>query len=294
MTQGAMAQRLIIIGIDGMSPEGIAKAQTPVMDSLAAAGTACMNVQAVLPTSSSPNWASMMMGAGPEQHRVTSNNWLRGWPRGPIACHGRTRKGRKVASWPTFFGTIRQHKPQAVIACFNDWQEYDRLIEPNVLDRQWQPTSKHEKAEMGHILTMQHAREYLAQKTPDLMMVHLDHVDHAGHMLGHGTDGYYRAVEVADSLIGTMMVTLRNLGLTEKVNVLISADHGGLGHGHGGDTPQERTVPWILCGPGIRKGQNLPGPFPTYNSAPTVLRLFGVPAPECWTGTAVKEAFDTK
>lgn len=292
MMKGAKAQHLIIIGIDGLSPDGIAKARTPVMDSLAAAGTACMNVQAVLPTSSSPNWASMMMGAGPEQHKVRSNNWLRGLPHGKLACHGRTRKGRRVASWPTFYGVLRQHRPDARIACFNDWQDYDRLIEPNVLDEQWQPSHKDEKAGQGHFLTMRKACEYFAADRPDLLMIHLDHVDHAGHMLGHGTEGYYQAVEVADSLIGLLMATIRAAGMAEKVTILITADHGGVGHGHGGDTPQERTVPWIMCGGGIRKGVLLPGPFPTYRTAHTVLKHFGVASPECWLETAVDEAFE--
>jgi predicted AlkP superfamily pyrophosphatase or phosphodiesterase len=292
MMKGATAQNLILIGIDGLSPDGIAKAHTPVMDSLAAAGTACMNVQAVLPTSSSPNWASMMMGAGPELHKVRSNSWLRGLPHGRLNCHGRTRKGRRVASWPTFYGVLRQHRPQAVIACFNDWQDYDRLIEPNVLDRQWQPSHRDEKEGRGHLLTMQHAMAFFAEKRPDLLMIHLDHVDHAGHMSGHGTPEYYRSVEVADSLIGVLMASVRAAGMADRVTVLVTADHGGLGHGHGGDTPQERTVPWILCGPTIRKGLSLPGPFPTYHTAHTVVRLFGAAPPDCWTGAAVTEAFE--
>ncbi len=36
-----------------------------------------MHGRAVLPTVSSPNWASMIMGVGPEQHGITSNEWER-------------------------------------------------------------------------------------------------------------------------------------------------------------------------------------------------------------------------
>ena len=34
-----------------------------------------IHARGVIPTVSSPNWASMIMGAGPEQHGITSNDW---------------------------------------------------------------------------------------------------------------------------------------------------------------------------------------------------------------------------
>ncbi len=67
-------KHVLVIGIDGLSPDGILNARTPVLDSLMAHGSATMRARAVLPTSSSSNWASMIMGAGPEQHGITSNN----------------------------------------------------------------------------------------------------------------------------------------------------------------------------------------------------------------------------
>lgn len=57
-----------------MSPAGIAQADTPVLDSLMAVGAWTMHARGVMPTSSSPNWASMIMGAGPEWHGITTND----------------------------------------------------------------------------------------------------------------------------------------------------------------------------------------------------------------------------
>ena len=59
---------VIVIGIDGMSPDGIQKAATPTLDSILKVAAYTFTCQAVLPTSSSPNWASMIMGAGPDKH----------------------------------------------------------------------------------------------------------------------------------------------------------------------------------------------------------------------------------
>ena len=67
------APRVVVIGVDGMSPDGIRHADTPHMDALMASGAYSFKARAVLTTSSSQNWASMMMGAGPVQHGITSN-----------------------------------------------------------------------------------------------------------------------------------------------------------------------------------------------------------------------------
>ncbi|MCH7687279.1 MAG: alkaline phosphatase family protein, partial [Planctomycetes bacterium] len=60
---------------DGMRPDGILHAETPNLDTLIAGGAYSFKARGVLPTSSSPNWASMINGAGPEQHGMTSNAW---------------------------------------------------------------------------------------------------------------------------------------------------------------------------------------------------------------------------
>ncbi len=68
-------EHVIIIGCDGMSPDGVQKAETPNTRRLMREGAFNLHARGVMPTVSSPNWASMIMGAGPEQHGVTSNEW---------------------------------------------------------------------------------------------------------------------------------------------------------------------------------------------------------------------------
>lgn len=287
----AQPSKVLFIGIDGLSSNGLRTANTPVIDSLCKAGTVCFNVQAVLPTSSSPNWASMMMGAGPDLHKITSNNWQRAGVHGRLNCYGQTKRGRRVASWPTFFGVLRQQRPSATIAVFNDWRDYNRMIEPKVLNHHWEPSRKQGKMEVSHFATTDRAIAHLRSHSPDLMFVHLDHVDHAGHSIGHGTPGYFRAVEVADSLIGQMLTALKQAGQAANTVVFISADHGGIGNGHGGNTPEERTIPLVISGPGIKPGQVLDGPFNTFDTAPTVLKVLQLTAPECWVGQPILQAF---
>lgn len=70
-------KHVVVIGFDGLSPDGLQTANTPNFDKLMHEGAHTFHARAVLPTSSSANWASMIMGSGPEQHGISSNVWER-------------------------------------------------------------------------------------------------------------------------------------------------------------------------------------------------------------------------
>jgi predicted AlkP superfamily pyrophosphatase or phosphodiesterase len=185
-------------------------------------GASTLHRRGVFPTSSSPNWASMIMGAGPEQHGVTSNDW-------------ETNKFEVSPTtvgpggiFPTIFGVLRQQRPEAIIACFHDWQGFGRLLErdaPNVIE--------HVK---DAIETTSHACKYIKEKQPHFTFIHFDGVDHAGHGFGWTSPQYYQAVALADSLIAAILDAIKEAGMDEKTIVLVTADHGGKGTKHGGFT----------------------------------------------------------
>jgi len=280
---------VIVVGIDGMSPDGIQKAKTPVLDSILKVAAYTFTCQAVLPTSSSPNWASMIMGAGPDKHGVTSNSWQPHKQTIDLECEGTKRNGKPSGMWPTIYGELRRQNPGAVIACFNDWLAYNRLFEKGVVDRQRDANLLQAASHTGYKGITKKAARYFKKKKPDFMFVHLDHVDHAGHHDGHGTRPYYDAVSVADEQIGKIVQAIKESGVAERTMLLIVADHGGKGHGHGGDSPEEVNVPWILTGPSVVNGQ-LQVHINTYDTAATLAYLLGIKAPECWVGKPILQA----
>ena len=80
-------------------------------------------------------------------------------------------------------------------------------------------------------------------------------------------------------------------GKIEKTTILVTSDHGGLGRGHGGNSPEEVTIPWIITGPGVKEGFEITNWVDTYDTAPTLAYLMGMTAPDCWVGKPVKTAF---
>ena len=73
--------------------------------------------------------------------------------------------------------------------------------------------------------------------------------------------------------------------------LLVTADHGGVGKKHGGDTMAELEIPWIVHGYGVAAGKEIGTPVNTYDTAATVAYLLGLKPPACWIGRPVTEAF---
>jgi hypothetical protein len=268
----------IVIGIDGMSPDGINNAPTPNLDWMMQNGAYTLTARAVLPTSSSTNWASMLMAAGPEQHGVTSNNWERDDYVLPPVVTG------TEDIFPTIFDAIRKQLPTAETGAIYHWDGFGRLFEKSAVNY-----DKHIDSEQG---TTDEAGRYILDKKPKFLFVHLDHVDGAGHGAGHGTPEYYQAVARADSLIGQIIQATKDAGIFEQTVFLVTSDHGGIGTGHGGETPDEILIPFILSGPGVKKGYKIPHPVYTYDNAATVAFALGIELPNACIGRPVKTAFE--
>ena len=121
-------EHVIIIGVDGLSPDGIHNAATPNINKLIENGSVKWNVRTVLPTSSSPNWASMIMGAGPEQHGITDNDWERQEHSLPPVVMN------EEGIFPTIFGVIRNSKQAAEIGAVYHWGGFGRLFEKKAVN----------------------------------------------------------------------------------------------------------------------------------------------------------------
>lgn len=273
----AGVEHVVVVGVDGMSPAGIAAAKTPHLDALMARGAFTMKARAVMPTSSSSNWASMIMGAGPEQHGITSNDWEP--DQFEIAP---TAKG-PGGIFPTIFAVLREARPESHLAVFYDWSGVGRLFEHDVVD--WSADTK------GPAVTTQRAVEYLVENLPTLTFIHLDHVDHAGHGHGWGSPEYVKAVEEADGYIGQVVQGVEQAGITGSTLVIVTSDHGGKGTSHGGSTMEEIEIPWIVAGPGVAEGLEITDPVDVYQTAATIAYVLNVTPPTCWIARPVAQAF---
>lgn len=272
-----IAKHVIVIGIDGMSPDGITHADTPHMNNMMANGSYSMHARSVMPSSSGANWGSMIMGAGPEQHGIVSNDWTTK----RFELHPTVIRNKNL--FPTVFAVIRDQRPDAEIGAILDWNPISNFIEEDVTNYMELPENEDE--------TTKYAVDYITEKTPDFTFIHIDHVDAAGHGQGHGSPEYYAAVAKADSLIGEIIKATEEAGIAEETIIIISSDHGGVGFGHGGNSPAEMEIPFMVYGKGVEKGHVLNFPINTYDNPATALFALGLEIPYEWIGRPAKGAF---
>lgn len=270
-------EHVIVIGLDGTSPDGIRSSKSTNMHQLIQEGSVKWNVRTVLPSSSSPNWASMIMGAGTEAHGIIENDWGRAdYSLPPIVTN-------EDGIFPTIFGWVRKNRANAEIGAVYQWEGFGRLFEKSALNfDKNMPTENATTSEFC---------KYIIAKKPLLGFMHLDLVDDIGHEFGHGTPAYYASVTKVDSLIGLVLESIKAAGIEKKTLVIVTADHGGVGYGHGGATVEEAEIAMILKGASIKKGYTIQQQVYTYDLAATIAFALNIVPPYAWTGRPIKSAF---
>ncbi len=273
----AKSKHVLVIGVDGVRVDGLLSASTPTLDGLIASGTATydgfaggeLDTATEQPTFSGPGWSSILTGVWVDKHGVTNNGL----------------QGARYDEYPHFFARVRETKPDAYLSSFVTWQPiHDILMESVEADEAFSPmvaTSAEADAAVTSAVV-----EHLQAQTPDVVFVHLDEVDHRGHVSGFSpvVPEYLGAIEVVDAQIGQMLDTIRARPTytMEDWLVLVTTDHGGRGQLHGGQSDEERTIFLIASGGSVRIGQTIsPGPGHTA-IPPTVMRHLRLGVDPAW------------
>lgn len=271
-------KHVFVVGIDAMSSQGLVKANTPNMDYLIQNGAICRSVRTVIPSSSSPNWASMLAGAGVEIHGINSNDWKP--DNYTIKPVGITEYGL----FPTIVNVVHKQLPDKKIGMIYHWDGFGALFEKNVatVDKSYDSQEK----------TAEALAEYIRTEKPVFTFTQLDDVDHYGHQYGHMTPKYLECIQNTDKCVGLVLQAVRDAGIEDESLIMVVADHGGIGYSHGGEAWEEMTVPFILYGKNIRKGFEIEQQTYMFDVAPTIAYALGLDVPYAWTGRPIRSAFE--
>lgn len=267
---------VILIGVDGMGANYLAKAKNiPIMKMMMREGAYSLHARCVLPSSSADNWAAMTMGAGPSLTGYTE--WNSETPEIPPRVTGR------YGMFPDIFSIMRQQMPQSQLGVIYSWKGISYLFPKQAVNEN--DYTKYDS------VTVQTAVDYIKEKTPNFLFIHLSAVDAAGHSKGWGSPAYYHAIQETDKRIGKIIQAVKEAGIMNHTVIIVSADHGGIHKGHGGKTLKEMEIPWIIYGRGVKKGKKLTLSIMTYDTAATIAWIFGLKQPQVWIGRSVKAAF---
>jgi hypothetical protein len=266
---GPRAERLIVIVIDGCRLDRFHEAEKPYLERMMARGTVYESVETVYPARTVVCFSSMLTGAAPEAHGITSNLVL--------------KLGLKVES---VFDSLRRAGKKGrlvgiahLIDAFGDDVASVTSVAHN------------DKIDQNLIAA---ARRELEAQDPELLILQLLAVDQNGHTRGTYYPEYVERIEITDRLIEEFMTYCEDHGYLEDAAVVLMADHGqGRGIGaHGHLSEGERFVPFVMWGSGVAPGRTVDSPRSILDLAPTICYLLGVEPPEGSTGRVLKEALE--
>jgi hypothetical protein len=215
-------KKVLFIGIDGLQLEELQKVHSPNFDRLTinkAYTGGIANTGSEQTTSSGPGWSTILTGVWADKHQITNN-------------------GSDLANpeFPSIFKRLRDARPQAKIASIMNWGT------PN--------TSYFRNDVTGNDLTLNGLADKdvtqkgveLIQQEYDLVFLHLDDPDHAGHSTGFGP-AYNESIKTTDIYLGQLLNAVSQSH--HDWLVLITTDHGRqpiTGYGHGNQTEEEKTI----------------------------------------------------
>lgn len=286
-------KRVLIIGIDGlrsdMLQQQVTAGHVPNIAGLINNGTVTWSAYAggtlggvtQQPTISGPGWTSILTSSWMNRHNVNGN--------GTPAYNQPGVAGSYLADQaPHFAKRLKESTPTAYFSSVTSWSWIeDYLIaapaNQSHLDFHVKGTGSSYplRDESVKNLTVSH----LGSHNPDVLFLHFDQADGAGHGSGFTSAPYLTALTTIDGHIGSLMAAInaRPQRASEKWMVILTTDHGGTSGGsHGGQSVEERRIPFIVSGDDVPHGV-VSTASPGQAAVPaTTLRYLGVSIPAAW------------
>ena len=270
--RGRVSDHVIVISIDGLRPDAIAKFNATTLCRLMWEGRYSLTAQTIAISNTLPSHTSMLTGVDADQHKITWNSDKSG------------QFGHVEV--PTAIGLA--HAAGFRTAAFYSKSKFHHIEAPGSLD--------HVRGPSGGVIPWNSGRttdlvvEHLREAKPNMTFVHLADADFAGHNFGWMEHMYGMAVRETDRAVARIIAAADASFGRGAYTVVITSDHGGHKKSHGTTDPVDTTIPWIVWGAGVQPGALLTG-IRTMDTAATVMWMLGLNAPASIVGKPVSEAF---
>jgi predicted AlkP superfamily pyrophosphatase or phosphodiesterase len=237
----------------------------PNLVGLMQGGAFSLGAQTVFPSVTLVAHASMLTGLCPSKHGVDWNDYL---------------PERGYAQGTDLFDIA--HAAGLRTEMYVGKQKLSQITEPSSLDN-FVFVNDSDSVLMDRLL---------AEFPQDfgVLFIHLAATDAMGHVYGWLSPEQLSVVRRADEALGRLLAELDARSLRGETLIIVTADHGGNGQGHGSDSRENMTIPWIASGPGIQP-KTLTTIVHTIDTAATSTFALGLPIPPEWDGVPVYEAF---
>ncbi len=259
-------KHVAVVGIDGAG-NFYKNTDAPEIRKMFREGAGTDRCLCSLPTISAECWGSMLIGVPPEVHGL-SNEIVE-------------REPYLKEDHPTIFKLIRESHPDAALASFSNWSPINTGIVESGLGVHLD--SGDDEALTERICT------FVKESKPEFLFVQFDTVDGAGHTYGYGSDKYLEVLSAADGYVGKIRSAYDDAGIADDTLFISTADHGGFGRSHGGDTDTEKYVFFAAVGKTVRAGASVD--LAIKDIPAIVARALGVRGADNWNSTVPEGLF---
>jgi predicted AlkP superfamily pyrophosphatase or phosphodiesterase len=244
--RGALARHVVIVSLDGLRPEFYLDAGFGMTElrALAARGSHARGAEAVFPTVTYPNHATIATGVRPLRHGIAFNVLF-----DPVGERGRWYEeaadlkapplwdwlraaGLTTASvsWPVTLGARIDHllperdyylrkEPLAMLraAVAPEFFALTRVEPEEGIFR--------DVVRWDEFLTRT-AAALLREARPNLLLLHLVQADYFQHKGGRESADLQPALARLDAHLGQLLAALKDAGIAERTTVIVTGDHG--------------------------------------------------------------------
>ncbi|MGD9898165.1 MAG: ectonucleotide pyrophosphatase/phosphodiesterase [Calditrichaceae bacterium] len=213
---------VIVVSLDGFRWDYPDRGITPNLKNIAENGIKALSLQPSFPTKTFPNHYTIVTGLYPENHGIISNKFTNPfkddvyalgdksavqddrWYNGETIWATAQKQGIKSASffWPGS-ETELDYKHPTYFMSYDGSVSHDERIEGVI---NWLKLPEKER--------------------PHLIFLYFSDTDTEGHRYGPDSEKLNKAVVLLDSKIGLLRKKLKDINMSDKVNLIILSDHG--------------------------------------------------------------------
>jgi len=256
-----MNNKVILISIDGMRPDGVMQCGNPFVEDMMRMGSYTLTARTVLPSVTLPCHMSMFHSVPPTRHGIGTNIYT------PM-----------VRPLNGLFEQIAA--AGGVSAMYYGWEPLRDVARPGSLKFAGYLNAYAEDATDGKLTDL--ALDRMAKSRPDFVFLYMVETDEkGGHDNGWMSPAYLGYISAA---IDNVKRVYEAFG--DEYTVIVTADHGGHERSHGSDMPEDVTIPMFFLGKRFAAGEALEG-VSILDLTPTIADILAVnPAPE-WEGKSL-------
>ena len=256
-----MKNKVILISIDGMRPDGLQQCVNPYVAELEKLCAYTYSAESMNPSVTFPCHFSMTHSVTPSRHGILTNTYV-----------------PQVRPVQGIFEKIRS--AGGVSAMFYGWEPLRDIANPGTLKFAGYVNAYMEESS-DTVLTDLAIRTIDAHK-PDFVFLYMVETDEkGGHDNGWMSEEYLRRISIG---IDNVKRVIERYG--EEYSIILMADHGGHDRSHGSTMPEDMTIPLFFYGDAFPAGE-IADQLSLLDIAPTIAKLLGIePEPE-WEGKPV-------